>query len=69
MSLRLDCNSPPAWHPLLLQETVLPDEKLVTEGVETLALEDDAVLYLVYRKSGDTFEPISIEDTTLPGEG
>ena len=54
---------------MLLQETILPDEKLVTEGVESLALEDDAVLYLVYRKSGDTFESISIEDTTLPGEG
>lgn len=54
--------------PLVAQETVLPDEKLVTEALPGAgkALEDDSVLYLVYRASGDTFEKISVEDTSLP---
>lgn len=49
------------------QETVLPDEKLVTEAVGESTLKEDDILYLVFRKSGDTFEPIAVDDASLTG--
>ena len=52
------------------QSTALPDESLVTETVPgtDAPLPDDAVIYLVFRTGGESFEPVTAEDTNLPGE-